>query len=83
MKVKKDVEPHLKTWLLQGKSITHNQAQKMWRTNRLAEYVRRLREKGMNIDMKMATHDDDTFGVYSLRTKKKVSRIQSREYVRV
>jgi len=83
-KVKKDVLAKLKIWLLHGKSITHNNAQRMWGTNRLAEYIRRLRkDQGMNIEMKMKSFSDGVYGVYKLVIKKKVSRIKSREYLNV
>lgn len=78
----KNVEPKLKVWLLRGRSITHNQAQKMWGTNRLAEFVRRLRRKGMNIDTEMVVENGETFGVYKLREQKKQSRIATKEYIR-
>lgn len=62
----KQVKPRLKVHLLKGKSITHNQAQKMWGTNRLAEYVRRLRKDGMDIDMDMIRKGNDVYGKYYL-----------------
>ena len=77
----KNVEPKLKVWLLQGKTITHNQAQKLWGTNRLAEYIRRLRAAGMKIEMKMTSENGDIFGVYKLITAPKVDRIKTREYL--
>lgn len=77
----KNVEPRLKIHLLQGKSITHNQAQKLFRTNRLAEYVRRLREDGMKIVTKMVYENGDCYGVYSLERKAKVDRIANRQYM--
>lgn len=84
MKVKKDIEPRIKTRLLQGHSITHNQALSLYGTSRLSEYIRRLRAKGMNIKTEMCTAPNgDQYGVYSLVIPEKVSRIQSREYVRV
>lgn len=78
---KKNVEPRLKIWLLENKSISHNEAQKMWGTNRLAEYIRRLRNQGMNIEMKMTTSEGDTFGVYRLVQQPKIDRIQTRQYL--
>lgn len=57
--MKKNIEAHLKIWLLEGKTITHNQAQKLWGTNRLSEFIRRLRRKGMDIDMKMKSGRQD------------------------
>lgn len=77
----KQIEAHLKVWLLQGKTITHNQALMMWRTNRLSEYVRRCREDGMNIKTEMVTEGEDTYGVYSLVKKPKVDRIVTRQYM--
>ena len=80
--IKKNVLPQLKIWLLQGKTITHNQAQKLWRTNRLAEFVRRLRHvHGMDIDMQKVNVNGEVFGVYRLKKKAKVDRIRSREYM--
>jgi hypothetical protein len=78
---KKDVEAHLKVWLLQGKEITHNEAQKKWGTNRLAEYIRRLRANGMKIEMTMTNSNGDIFGVYRLKETPKESRISNRDYL--
>lgn len=80
--IEKNVQAHLKIWLLQGKSITHNQAQKMWGTNRLSEYIRRLRhDEGMNIVTERKIENGSLFGVYRLVKKEKVDRIRSREYM--
>jgi hypothetical protein len=78
---KKDVLPHLKVWLLQGKSITHNEAQKLWGTNRIAEYVRRLRKEGMKIETVLESKDGDTYGRYRLKQSPKVDRIKTRQYM--
>ena len=84
MKLKeKNVEKRLRLWLLSGKTITHNQAQAMWKTNRLAEYIRRLRhdrgKQSLEIEMNMAVHNGDTFGVYKWipeqRAESRVSRV--------
>lgn len=78
----KNVEPKLKAWLLQGKEITHNEAQKMFGTNRLAEYIRRLRvDHGMKIEMKMTNFNGEVYGVYRLADKPKVDRIKTRSYL--
>lgn len=77
----KNVEAHLKIHLLEGKTITHNQAQKLWGTNRLSEFIRRLRRKGMDIDMKMKSEGNDTFGVYRMVQRPKVDRIATRQYM--
>lgn len=68
----KQVLPRLKAWLLQGKKITHNQALSMWKTNRLAEYIRRLRESGLTIYTEMKQDKGDVYGVYSINKPKKV-----------
>lgn len=81
MKTQKQVEPRLKIHLLQGKTITHNQAQKIFGTNRLAEYIRRLRRKGMEIDMTMVSEKGDTFGVYRMVNPVRVDRIATRQYM--
>lgn len=78
----KNVEPKLKAWLLQGKKITHNEAQKMFKTNRLAEYIRRLRvDHGMNIEMTRTIWNGEIFGVYRLVKKPKVDRLKNRAYM--
>lgn len=78
----KNVEAHLRVWLNQGKKITHLMAWKMWKTNRLAEYVRRLRVDGMPIAMEWTTSaEGDRFGVYYLAQKPKVDRIKTRAYM--
>ena len=79
--VKKNVEARLKVHLLQGKSITHNQAQAKFGTNRLAEYIRRLRADGMDIITERKIENGSLYGVYRLRTVKKESRIKSRAYM--
>jgi hypothetical protein len=73
-KKEKQVLAHLKIWLLKGKTITHNQAQKMWRSNRLSEYVSRLRHgyHQMQISMTWITEKNgDRYGQYKLEVKKK------------
>jgi hypothetical protein len=84
-RVKKDVLAHLKVWLMHGKTITHNNAQQMWGTNRLAEFIRRLRNAPhfMNIECEMKSYADGNYGEYKLVIKKKVSKIKSREYLNV
>lgn len=78
----KNVEARLKIHLLQGKSITHNEALRLFGTNRLAEYVRRLREDGMPvITEKVNQGRVNSYGRYYLKPKAKVDRIKSREYM--
>lgn len=63
----KQVLPRLKVWLLEGKRITSNQALRMFGTNRLAEFIRRLRkEHGMKITTELVSEDGDVYGVYYL-----------------
>lgn len=71
-KKQKQVLAHLKIWLLLGKKITHNQAQKKWGTNRLAEFIRRLRH---DHQLRITTDrvGPDGYGVYYL-TPDKVRR---------
>ena len=78
---KKNVEAHLKIWLMKGREITHNEAQKMWGTNRLAEFIRRLRAQGMEIEMRMTNFNGDVYGVYRMVQKPKVDRIATRQYL--
>lgn len=80
-RIKKNIEPKLRNYLLEGKTITHNQAQKRWGTNRLSEYIRRLREDGMKISTEMVYENGDCYGVYKMVTKPKVDRIASRQYM--
>lgn len=78
----KNVEARLKVHLLQGKTITHNQALRKFRTNRLAEFIRRLRKEGMKIETVMVNDDNgDVYGLYRLVKIKKVSRIKTRAYM--
>lgn len=62
----KQIKSRLKIWLLLGKQITHNQAQKLWRTNRIASYVHRLRRDGMNVKTKMIITPKETYAIYFL-----------------
>lgn len=82
---KKNVLPRLKTHLLQGKSITHIEALRMFGTNRLAEYIRILRhEHKMKIECVYVNDDNgNVYGLYRLVQKPKVSKITTREYSRV
>lgn len=67
----KDVKPRLKVHLLLGKTITQSQALKRWRTSRLAVYINRLRNDGMNIVTEMVTdkRTGDIFARYKLNAK--------------
>lgn len=68
----KNILPHLKAWLLQGKSITQLQALKLWRTTRLAVYVFRLRDEyKMNIHTEMVRSNGEQYACYSLVIPKK------------
>ena len=53
-----------------GKTITQNQALKLWGTSRLAVYVNRLRNDGMDIHTEMVNFRGDTFARYSLKPSK-------------
>lgn len=78
---KKDILPRLKLWLLSGKEITHIQALRKFGTNRLSEYVRRLRRnENMNIVTITRIENGSMFGVYKYVPKEKVSRIVTQEY---
>lgn len=66
----KQVKPRLKARLLMGKTITQNQALKLWGTSRLAVYVNRLRNDGMDIHTEMVNFRGDTFAKYSLKPSK-------------
>lgn len=65
--MKKQVKEKLRAHLLKGRTITHNQAQAKWHTNRLAEYVRRLRMEGMDIITEMVRKGDDVYGKYKMQ----------------
>jgi hypothetical protein len=62
----KDVKNRLKQYLLKGGKITHNQALKWYRTNRLAVYIQRLRDTGMRntLKTKMIYRNGDCFAQY-------------------
>lgn len=72
LKPKKDkqVLAKLKIWLLEGNTITPNQALKKFRTSRLASYIHRLR-KHMDIKMKRIYSGSDQYAEYSISTNKK------------
>jgi hypothetical protein len=73
----KNILPKLKAYLLQGKSISHNQALRRFGTNRLSEYVRRLRHyHQMTIETKMVIEGEDSYAVYSIPKEKKENRIK-------
>lgn len=68
MTKQKQVKARLKTRLLMGKTITQNQALSLWRTSRLAVFVNRLRNEGMDIHTEMVTdkRTGDVYGKYKL-----------------
>lgn len=70
MTKQKQVKARLKTRLLMGKTITQNQALSLWRTSRLAVFVNRLRNEGMDIHTEMVNFKGDTFARYSLKPSK-------------
>lgn len=78
---RKNVLPRLKVWLLQGNSITHLQALKLFKTTRLAEYIRILRREGMKIETVLESSRGSVYGVYRLVQKPKVDRIKTRAYM--
>lgn len=78
----KNVEARLKIWLLRGREITHNQALRLFGTNRLAEFIRRLRKKGLKIKTELVSEDGDVYGVYYLdplflRRKKRIKTLNT------
>lgn len=80
--MKKQVEVKLRNWLLLGRKISHTQAHKKWRSNRLSEFIRRLRKKGYKIITKMVSDrkTGDRYGVYHmdplfLRSKKRIKTL--------
>lgn len=78
----KNVEARLKIWLLRGKEITHNQALRLFGTNRLAEFIRRLRKKGLKIKTELISENGDVYGVYYLdplflRRKKRIKTLNT------
>lgn len=68
----KQVKARLKIWLLRNFTITHNQAQRMWSTNRIAIYIHQLRKEGMKIDTKMVYNGRDQYAVYQIHSNKRV-----------
>jgi hypothetical protein len=65
---RKNVLARLKVHLLLGKTITQKEAYKMWRTTRLASYVRRLRVMQYDIHTEIVyAKNGDQFGRYSLK----------------
>lgn len=68
----KQVKAKLKVHLLLGKSISHNQAQKRWHTNRLASYIHRLKKEMREIGFDIVCNivhgkGREQYGVYFLR----------------
>lgn len=77
----KNVERRLRNWLNAGRKITHNKAQQLWSTNRLAAFIYKLRKDGMDIRMDWVKYNGDVFGEYYVLKKPKVSRIKTRQYM--
>lgn len=67
MSKQKQVKARLKVWLLRGNSITAWQAWKKFKTNRLAVYIQRLRDDGLNIETRKVKFGNDTFAQYTLK----------------
>lgn len=72
---KPNIKARLKAHLLRDKGITHNQAQKMFGTNRLAAYVYRIknemRELGLEVFCTIVSHDGHQYGIYNTRKIRK------------
>lgn len=82
-KRQKDFKAKVKYHLLQGKTITHNQALRMWRCSRLSSCIHRLRrDDNMKIITTMRKEDGIEFAEYSLAKKPKVNRILAGTYNR-
>lgn len=71
------VLPRVKVALLQGKRISHIGAEKRWGTNRLSEYISRLRKRHMMDIITEIVYDKKgkkSYGVYYLNKRKHESR---------
>ena len=66
MKKPNQVEARLKIALLNGDKVTPLKALNRWGCFRLAVYVQRLREKGMNIKTELIHKKGKTFAQYTL-----------------
>jgi len=62
--MKKDIKPKLRQYLLKGNSITQLQALRKFGTSRLAVYILRLRQDGLNIKTKMVHTPNDCYAKY-------------------
>lgn len=67
MSKEKQVKARLKVWLLRGNSITALQAWKKFKTNRLAVYIQRLRDDGLNIETRTVQFGEDRYAQYTLK----------------
>lgn len=64
MNTQQQIKQHLES----GKSLTTLQALSKFKTYRLSEYVRRLRNSGMNIVTdRMTTKEGKVYGKYSVK----------------
>lgn len=67
MSKEKQVKARLKVLLLRGNSITALQAWKKFKTNRLAVYIQRLRDDGLNIETRTVQFGEDRYAQYTLK----------------
>lgn len=57
---KPNIKARLKVYLLQGKGITHYEAQRRWGTNRLASYIHRIRQEFLDIGLEIYCTNSNT-----------------------
>lgn len=63
----KQVQTQVKFHLLLGKTITPNQCRKLYKGDRLASIIHRLKDKGMDIDKVMVYNKDSQHAKYFLK----------------
>lgn len=78
---RKQIIPHLKVWLLLGKSISQREAIKKWNAYRLSHSIFILRTKfGMNIQTTMKTTRDSVYAEYRLVKPKPIKQCTTKNH---
>jgi len=59
----------VKKHLLEGKTITHLEAERLYHHSRVSSTIHRLREKGYNVKTDMITDGESEFALYYIENK--------------
>lgn len=75
MDKRKFVEAKVRVHLNLGKSITPHECRQLYKGDRLASIIHRLKKKGLNIEKEMVYEGPDQFARYSLKKTTKKQKL--------